>query len=534
MGEYMDELEGGSREVHHEIDDVGGGMSTSVVPPVVEITGLDKSFPGVRALRSASIEIRPGEVHGLVGENGAGKSTMIKILAGAQRRDAGIIRIDGVEVDLASEREADELGLHFVHQDVALVPRQTVAENLFLGRPLPRRGPWVSQQKMNDVARGWLEDFADIDPEVKVGTLSVAARSMLAIARACAGEARLVVMDEPTVALADAEVELVYRAVERLRQRGIAVLFVSHRLGEILQLSQRVTVMKDGRTVATHDIEALDRRSLVGHIIGREAGELPSVDIHQKRSDRKVLTVEGLTGGPVSDLSFDVHEGEILGIGGLVGSGRTSVLLQLFGQHRPESGTVTLDGEVLSARSPNDAIRRGVALIPEDRRGQGLVPKRTVRENIVLTHLRDFRVLHWLPLPSRTREEDRTSAEITNLRIACTGGDQTIATLSGGNQQKALLARWLVGSNIRLLMLDEPTKGVDVGARDEILRVIARLAETGVAVILVSSDLEEVAAISHRVVVLREGRKVADLPGPVTESEILAHCYAHDGERTAG
>ncbi|MFN3216146.1 MAG: sugar ABC transporter ATP-binding protein [Acidimicrobiales bacterium] len=495
---------------------------------MVDAHGVCKRFPGVQALQDASLQIRAGEVHGLVGENGAGKSTLIKILAGAQRRDSGEIRVDGQLAPLATEGEADRLGLKFVHQDVALVARQSVAENLHLGHRLPKRAGFVDRAAMNARAAEWLEGFADVDPATPVARLGVADRWMVAIARACAGDARLVVMDEPTVALADAEVERVYDAVARLRADGIAVLFVSHRLGEIMRLSDRVTVMKDGRTVATHDIGELDRTKLIGHIIGEEAGEIVPVETEPVTDDHVVLAVEGLEGGPLQDVSFSVRRGEILGIGGLVGAGRTSVLMNLFGQLKPTGGTIRLDGAEMTFRSPADAIKAGIALIPEDRRGQGLVPKRTVRENVVLTHIRDFRWRSRLPVPHRIREVERTERQIDSLSIACTGSEQVIATLSGGNQQKALLSRWLVGRETKVLMLDEPTKGVDVGARAEILRVIAQLAADGVAVIIVSSDLEEVAAIAHRVVVLREGQLVAELPGPVTESEILAHCYGTD------
>jgi ABC-type sugar transport system ATPase subunit len=497
-------------------------------PPVLEITGLSKHFPGVQALEDAWLEVRPGEVHGLVGENGAGKSTMIKILAGAERRDAGEIRIDGELVPLASEGEADDRGLHFVHQDVALVPRQTVAENLFLGHSLPKRGPFVDRNAMNDQAAEWLAGFTEADPATPVGQLGVADRWMVAIAKACAGEARVVVMDEPTVALADAEVERLYAAVARLKRDGIAVLFVSHRLGEIMQLSDRVTVMKDGRTVATHATDELDRTTLIRHIIGEEGGALDLAEPRLVTDDQFVLEVEGLCGGPLVDVGFKVARGEILGIGGLVGSGRTSILLNIFGALRPAAGEIRLAGSEVHFNSPTDAIKNGIALIPEDRRGQGLLPKRTVRENIVLAHLRNFRWVPRLPVPSRKRELASSNDQIDSLRIVCTGPEQTMATLSGGNQQKALLARSLVTQTTKVLMLDEPTKGVDVGARAEILNVITQLAAEGVAVIMVSSDLEEVAAIAHRVVVLREGRLVADLPCPVTESDILAECYGFD------
>lgn len=491
----------------------------------IEVHGMSKQFPGVRALDDASLLIRPGEVHGLVGENGAGKSTLIKILAGAQRADSGTIRMEGEPVEIASEADADALGLRFIHQDVALVQRLTVAENLFLGKRLPRRGPFVSRRQAVARSREMLADFVDVDPTAPLSSLSVAERWMVGIARACAGDARLVVMDEPTVALADAEVVRVFRAVERLRDRGIAVLFVSHRLGEILELADAVTVMKDGRTVGRHDIADLDRTSLVSAIIGREAGELEPLEEPAQPHDEVILAVDGLSGGPLREISFSVRAGEIVGIGGLVGSGRTSLMLNLFGHLRPTTGQVRINGEPVRFRSPADAIKAGMALIPEDRRAQGLLTQRTVRENVVLAHLRDFRRQSRLPSPSRSHETERTLSEIARLRIATTGPEQRIATLSGGNQQKALLSRWLVGRRTRLLMLDEPTKGVDVGAKTEILRLVSQLASEGVAVILASSDLEEVSAIAHRVLVLREGRLVGELERPVTEAQILHLCY---------
>ncbi|MEO6123504.1 MAG: sugar ABC transporter ATP-binding protein [Ilumatobacteraceae bacterium] len=492
---------------------------------LIEITGLSKQFPGVRALDDASLCIHAGEVHGLVGENGAGKSTLIKILAGAQHRDSGTITVEGRKVEIQNEAEADSLGLRFIHQDVALVPRLSVAENIFLGKRLPRRGPFVSRAAANARAREVLSDFVDVDPAVPVASLSVAERWMVGIARACAGEARLVVMDEPTVALADAEVERVFAAVERLKSRNIAVLFVSHRLGEIMRVADAVTVMKDGRTVGRHLIGTLDRTKLASAIIGREASGIErDMELAAPR-DEVVLSARGLTGGPLVDVNFDLRAGEILGIGGLVGSGRTSLLTTLFGHLRPASGTISIDGRKVNFRSPADAIKAGLALIPEERRQQGLIGRRTVRENVVLTHLRDFRRSRFVPTPNRSLEIDQTLLEIDRLRIATSGTEQIVSTLSGGNQQKVLLSRWLVGRSTKVLMLDEPTKGVDVGAKSEILKLISSLAQNGLGVIVASSDLEEVAAIAHRVIVLREGRVVGELLRPVAEADILHLCY---------
>jgi ABC-type sugar transport system ATPase subunit len=497
---------------------------------MIEVTDLCKQFPGVRALDNASLRVRAGEVHGLVGENGAGKSTLIKILAGAQPRDSGVIKVDGSEVALSTESEAGALGLHFIHQDVGVVPRLTVTENLFLGESLPRRGPFIDFRTAHREAREKLTGFVDVDPTRTLASLSVAERWMVAIARACSGEARMVVMDEPTVALADAEVERVFDAVHRLRDRGIAVLFVSHRLNEILHLAETVTVMKDGTTVGRHGIDELDRQKLVAAIIGREADDLDPLEEPAEPHDDVLLEVENLSGGPLKGASFKMNKGEIVGIGGLVGSGRTSLLMNLFGYFRPRSGTIRLEGNEVRFRSPADAIRNGFALIPEDRRSQGLIGRRTVRENVVLTHLKDFRLRNRLPTPHRKRESERTRSEIERLSIATTGPEQIIANLSGGNQQKALLSRWLVGRETKLIMLDEPTKGVDVGAKTEILRMISQLAAQGVGVIVASSDLEEVSAIAHRVVVLREGQMVGELHRPVSEADILHLCYQTDDE----
>jgi len=495
---------------------------------IVEISGLSKRFPGVQALDDAWIKIRPGEIHGLVGENGAGKSTLIKILAGAQGRDAGTIVVDGEAVELESERDASRLELHFIHQDAALVERLSVAENLFLGKPLPRRGLRVDWDALIGESRRVLADFVDVDPSAPVGSLTVAERWMVSIARACAGQPRLVVMDEPTVALADSEVVKVFAAARRLKERGVAVLFVSHRLGEVLEITDRVTVMKDGLTVGEIERHDLTRDRLIEAITGKSVDNVRVTTRNARTDVAPVLSVKGLEGGPLKDVSFEVRPGEILGLGGLVGSGRTSILLNVFGQLKPTAGTIVLAGREVSFRSPADAIRNGLALIPEDRRSTGIYPMRTIRENTVLAHLRQFRRHVRLPLPNRGQEVDETNRQIERLRVVTTGHDQRIGQLSGGNQQKVLLARWLVGRDTKVLLLDEPTKGVDVGARGEILRQVAELAAEGVAVIISSSDLDEVAQVAHRVVVLREGSVVGQLEQPITEADILRGCYGHD------
>lgn len=350
---------------------------------LVEIADLRKAYAGVQALGGATLSIQAGEVHGIVGANGAGKSTLIKILAGAVPRDRGSIRINGVEVPLSNEREAFGLGLRFIHQDLGMGPRLSVAENVFMGRKMPTRAGLVSKRQLTDEARRVLAGFVDVDPAVQMSSLSVAQQWMVAVARACAAEsgggsdARLVVMDEPTAALSEHEVHIVFDVVDRLVERGIAVVFVSHRLPEIMRLAHRVTVMKDGRTVGTHLIDRLNEDALASLIIGEEGGGQMESRRPPLRPDGGTrLEVRHLTGGPLRDVSFTLVEGEILGVSGLVGSGRTSLLEQLFGVHRPDSGEVLVDGRPVVLRSPADAVKLGVAMIPEERRSQGLMALR--------------------------------------------------------------------------------------------------------------------------------------------------------------
>lgn len=504
------------------------------MPDLVEIAHLRKAYAGVQALAGASLSIRAGEVHGLVGANGAGKSTLIKILAGAVPRDSGSVRVDGAEVALSNEREAFRLGLRFIHQDLGMGPRLSVAENVFMGRRMPTRAGLVSSRRMRDEARRILEGFADVDPAAPMSSLSVAQQWMVAVARACTSdsrleggaEARLVVMDEPTAALSEHEVHIVFDAVQRLVERNIAVVFVSHRLPEIMRLADRVTVMKDGTTVGTHQIDHLDENALATLIVGEEGVDQIEAIAPRSRPHAAVrLEVRGLSGGPLKDVSLKLLEGEILGISGLVGSGRTSLLEHLFGVHRPDTGEVLLDGRPVTLRSPTDAVKLGMAMIPEERRSQGLMALRSVRDNTVLTHLGLFRWRSRVPVPQRRREVSATREQIGAMSVKTTGPEQRVRDLSGGNQQKVLVGRWLVGGAPRILMLDEPTKGVDVGGKAELYEIVTRLADAGVSVVVVSSDLEEIAAVCHRSVVMVEGRVVAEVSAPMTEADLIGLCY---------
>ena len=493
--------------------------------PVLEVDGLRKRYGGLVALADASLTVLPGEIHGLVGQNGAGKSTLIKVLAGAVQPDAGSIAIDGASVGSLDERLSQELGLRFVHQDPSLVPRITVTENLFLGKRLPSRAGLVSWRTAHASAIRIVRGFADVDVTRRADRLSMSEQSMVAIARAADSTARCVILDEPTAALADREVQVVLNAARRLSEQGIAVVFVSHRLSEVLEVAHRVTVMRDGRTVGVHDTASLDRDRLVTLILGEEGPTPPkiaaSIGSSRTAALSPVLEVHAMTGGPLREVSLAVRPGEIVGVAGLAGSGRSSLLLQLFGAYKYRSGQVLVEGSSLPAGSPSASVRQGVVLVPEDRRRLGLLMRRSVRENITLMDLPDHRVFRRLGIPSRRKEKAATERQISALRIKADGCDQVVSQLSGGNQQKVLLGRLLLHAGLRVLLLDEPTKGVDVGARAEIYEIVSRIAERGAAVIVVSSDLEELATLCSRAVVMVEGKLTADVEGPLSGRELL-------------
>ena len=470
-------------------------------PLLLQVRGLVKSFPGVQALRGVDLELRRGEVLALLGENGAGKSTLLKTLGGAHRPDAGEIRIEGQEADLSTPSAARRSGVGIIYQEFNLVPFLNVRENLYLGRP---RGGSV----LIDVgaeragARALLGKLGvDIDPDIPVRRLSIAEQQIVEIAKALVTQVRILVMDEPTAALSPEEVERLFAIIRDLTAQGVGVIYVSHRLDEVFRIADRVTVLRDGEHVATRPTKELTRKDLIELMVGRSIeNEFPP---RQPSRGALVLEVEGLSRGDrVRDVSFKVHAGEVLGLTGLVGAGRTELVRLLFGADRADAGRVRLDGRPLDLRGPLDAIRASVCLLTEDRKSQGLSLRHGVRENFGLPNLDRFS--RWGVIDGR-RETSALQGFVDRMRIRLSGLEQTAGTLSGGNQQKVVLAKWLE-RDCRVLLIDEPTRGIDVGARYEIYALIRELASRGKAVVMVSSEMTEILGMSDRILVMREGR----------------------------
>jgi ABC-type sugar transport system ATPase subunit len=496
--------------------------------PIFELADISKSFPGVRALDGVSFDLRAGEVHALLGENGAGKSTLVKIMSGVYRPDQGTIRIDGREVEISAPTEAQALGIVPVHQELHLEPYLTVAENIFLGRqPLGRFG-LIDHARMKRQAQAIIDGLGvSLDPSATVQSLSVAQRQIIAIARAASTTARIVIFDEPTSALTDRETDLLFELIKRLKAKGLGIIYISHRLEEIFRLCDRVTVFRDGRLVGSNPVADTNLRELIAMMVGRDISDLfrkEAAEIGDVVVEVKGLGARGL----FSDISFSARRGEIVGIAGLVGAGRTELARAIFGDLPYDSGEIRIDGEPLPpGHSPSRAIAAGIGLVPEDRKEQGLVTGLPVRQNISMALLK---TLSRLGVLSIAREKKLAETYIARLAIKTPSMDQKVTFLSGGNQQRVVIAKWLA-TNPRLLIVDEPTRGVDVGAKAEIHSLLCELAKQGLAIIMISSDLPEILAMSDRVVVMHQGRVAANLQaGDLTQEAVMHHAT---GQRTA-
>jgi monosaccharide-transporting ATPase len=500
---------------------------------LLTIRSLTKTFPGTLALDDVRFDLAAGEVHALLGENGAGKSTLIKCLTSAYRPDAGEITLDGAVVAPRSTGEAQNLGIGTVYQEVNLLPNLTVAQNLCFGRE-PRRFGLVSSRGMKAMAEGMLDGYGlDIDVGRDLGTYSVAIQQIVAIARAVALSGKVLILDEPTASLDAREVEMLFDVVRGLRAQGLGIVFVSHFLDQVFDLSDRVTVLRNGRHIVTEDIAALDRVRLIEHMLGhaleneveaRNAG-------HVEARRPPMLHFEGMARrGVIEGFDLEVGQGEVVGLAGLLGSGRTESAELLFGLRAATAGTARDQEGPLTLDSPRAAIRAGFGFAPEDRKTDGIVADLSVRENIALA-LQARR--GWArPIP-RAEQQRLAEMYIERLDIRTSDAEKAVGDLSGGNQQKVVLARWLA-MNPRFLILDEPTRGIDVGAHAEILRLIHQLTDEGMSVLLISSELDELIAVSDRVIVVRDRRHVAELTGAGISTETIVHAIAQharkDGE----
>ncbi|HEX5191953.1 MAG TPA: sugar ABC transporter ATP-binding protein [Solirubrobacteraceae bacterium] len=501
----------------------------SAAPPILAFRAVRKAYPGVIALDGAEAEIAAGTVTGLLGKNGAGKSTLIKVAGGVVSPDAGEVLLDGRPVTLDSPHAAAALGVAVVHQELADVPNLTVAENIELGLGYPRRaGLFVNRSALNERAATVLGRLqTEIDPRARVGDLSPAERRLVMIARGLALNARVLVLDEPTAALTVQEIQHLHQVVRALRDHGVAIIYVTHRLQEVFDVTDRVIVMRDGRVVYEDETSNVSRERLIDEITGGHT-ELEEREEPQRMPAHSevLMTVDHLSSpGAVEEASFTLRRGEVLGVAGLVGSGRTELLRLIFGADRAASGSVSIGGHEGTIRGPRDAMRAGIALLPEDRRSQGAVAEFSVRKNITLPTLRRFRRLAWLPFPDGRRERRASQELIERLGIKVSDPESPVRHLSGGNQQKVVLAKWLeTGADV--FLFDEPTHGIDVGAKQEVYRLMTGLAEAGKGVVFVSSEFPELIAICSRVVVMREGRLVAELDGDgLSEPALIRHCY---------
>ena len=513
-------------------------MSAASNPLRIEAKGLVKDYPGVRALDHADLTIEGGRIHGLLGKNGAGKSTVIKVLAGAVHPDEGEVLVNGEPTSIPNPHAASALGFAFAHQELMDVPNLSVAENVLLGLGYPTvAGSLVRTRAMRNRARQALDRLeADIDPAAPLTSLSVAERRLVVIAHGLAADARMIVLDEPTASLTDSEIEHLDKVLRSLKNDGVAILYVSHRLDEIFNLTDEVSVFRDGSNVFEGETKDLSRADLIDRI----TGEKISVDVaartpHQVAADApELMRVDGMTlSGVVENVSFTVHEGEMLGIAGLVGSGRTELMRLIFGADKASEGEVYLRGEKLRIHGPRDAIDAGIVLLPEDRKGHGGVFTFSVRKNITLPSMPKFRLVGPAPIPSARKEKMAARELVERLEIKVPSVEHPARHLSGGNQQKMVLAKWLdTGADV--FIFDEPTQGIDIGGKEDVYRLMTGLAERGKGVIFISSEFTELVGTCGRVLVMREGQLVAEFKGEsITEETLVGACYEHEPEIVA-
>ncbi|WP_163531173.1 sugar ABC transporter ATP-binding protein [Halobacillus ihumii] len=472
--------------------------------PFIEMRKINKSFAGNQVLKDVDFTVYTGEVHALMGENGAGKSTLIKVLTGIHPKDSGTIQLKGEDVTFTNPKQAEHKGIVVIHQELNIIPHLTVTQNMFLGKELTYGKSGIL--KMKEMRQQTLENLerlgvTNINPDEEAGHLSVGKQQMVEIARAVSTNAEMIIMDEPTAALTEREIERLFDVVNSLREQNVSIVYISHRMEEIFQICDRITVLRDGSYVGTEHISETSFKAIVKMMVGRELGER----FPERTSvvGDVVLEVTNLARtGLFTDVSFTVHQGEILGVAGLMGAGRTEIMEAIFGSRKKSHGSISLNGQPLTIKHPQDAIRSGIGYITEDRKDEGLVLNLSIRENMALTNLK---AISKNGVISSSNEMKLIDELIDKLHVRTTGREQEVRSLSGGNQQKVVIAKWL-GIKPKLLILDEPTRGVDVGAKKEIYHIMNELTEQGVAIIMVSSELPEVLGVSDRIMVIHEGK----------------------------
>lgn len=499
---------------------------------LLQITGLEKTFPGVRALKGVQLTVNKAEVHALMGENGAGKSTLIKVLTGIYRKDGGTIFFDGQEIDCKTPIQANEQGISTIYQELNLSMYQTVYENLFLGRE--PRGKWgnIDRKAMiKESARILKELGIEIDVTQPLNGYSTAIQQMVAIARAISTNAKLVIMDEPTSSLDKKEVNVLFEIIRKLKARGISVLFISHKLDEVFEICDRLTVFKDGEYVGDYDVSELDQLKLISMMVGSDTIALERTKKkHVKNDARPIVKMTGIRQGMrLNGIDVEIKEGEVLGLAGLLGSGRSELAQVLFGTLKPDAGQIFWWGEEAKIHSPSDAIKKGMGFCTEDRKGEGIIPHLSVKENITIALLPKLQKFGFV----KTQEQDKIVDQyIKRLKIKTPSPEQEICNLSGGNQQKVLLARWMC-MNPKLMILDEPTRGIDVGAKAEIEELIQELSQSGISVLMISSEIAELERNCDRVVVMRDGKVVGEVVNQDINQQKIMELIAAGSEREA-
>jgi inositol transport system ATP-binding protein len=509
-----------------------GAGADPMPAPLLQVTGIAKRYPGVQALDDVSFDLRAGEIHGLLGENGAGKSTLLKILSGAETPDAGTIAIEGRHQVLTSPQDAQALGIATIYQELNLLPNLSVAENVFIGRePGPR--VFVSWRRLAEDTKALTDRIGlQVDPMTLVRDLSVAEQQMVEIARALSTDARLIIMDEPTSALSDTEVENLFAIVRELRAQGLGIIFVTHRLDEVMRHCDRATVLRDGLWVGTEDVADLSIDALIRMMVGRSMAQL-FTPLAPREVGPVILEVLGMSRSGnlldphatvLEDIDLTVRRGEILGIAGLMGSGRSELARSIFGADAFDAGRIRIEGREVTIRSPADAIRAGIGLVPEDRKQQALFLALAVRNNLSLAAL--GRLMRWGVFVDESAELALIERYRSTLDIRMASPDQLIVNLSGGNQQKVVLARWLA-LEPKILIVDEPTRGIDVAAKAEVHLLLDRLARSGIAIVAISSELPEILAIADRIVTMREGRITGEIARADASEERLMQMMTH-------